>query len=103
MLHNDRTHNPLLVDVVKTFGTDTRAKMTIEECAELIVALNKYFFRGNIIKNQAIDKVASELADVEIMLEQMRIIFGNEIIDKHKEQKLKRLRRRLKAYNVKDK
>lgn len=48
---------------VKRFGIDYEINHTIEECAELIAALNQYR-RGRIAKA----KVIKEMADVRFML-----------------------------------
>ncbi|MCM1545214.1 MAG: helix-turn-helix domain-containing protein [Ruminococcus sp.] len=59
---------------VETYGVDSQLGMMIEECAELIQAINKYRRYGS---EDSILKLKLELADVEIMLKQMEIIFGN--------------------------
>ncbi|MBE9509346.1 MAG: hypothetical protein IMY71_00585 [Bacteroidetes bacterium] len=64
--------------------------MLVEECSELIQALQKFNHRhGNP------DNVVEELADVEIMCEQMRLIFNPVRIDEVKKLKLERLKKRL--------
>jgi len=72
------------------WGMDSQIDMMIEECAEAIHALQK-LKRDRI----SVDDVAFELADVEIMCGQMRVVFGDRIIDKCKKIKLKRLSCRL--------
>lgn len=75
-----------------------------EECAELIQAVNKYRrFRGSkntrdeIIastndSNMLIQNIAEEIADVDIMLEQMKIILNisTEAVEGIKEKKVNR-------------
>ena len=75
-----------------------------EECAELIQAVNKYRrFRGakntrdEIIasandSNMLIQNIAEEIADVDIMLEQMKVLLNlnPEAIEKIKEKKVNR-------------
>lgn len=84
---------------VETFGIEPQIDMCIEECAELIQALNKAK-RCGIIDSRAVASVCEEVADVEIMLGQMRHIFdtmhGLSGFDKHnvtvwKRYKLERL------------
>ena len=58
-------------DALDHFGEKAQAQQTMEECAELIVALNKAFNRGF---DQCLLNVAEEIADVEIMLEQLKKI-----------------------------
>lgn len=65
--------------------------MVFEEMSELQKELCKAL-RGSI--NQ--DNIAEEIADVEIMLEQMKLLFEVESqVDKFKEYKLERLEERL--------
>ena len=56
-----------LLDVIDFFGAEAQENLCIEECAELIQAINKKH-RG-ILHN-----IPEEIADVEIMLEQLKII-----------------------------
>lgn len=65
---------------VKKYGEIAQIDQATEEMAELIVALNKYkryinFHQGD--KEKILSNVAEERADVQIMLEQLNIIFGN--------------------------
>lgn len=60
---------------VAKFGTKNQIQKTIEELAELIQALCKYTFDTSNL--WAIDSVREEWADVEIMLGQLRVIFGD--------------------------
>lgn len=52
---------------IKKFGERAQEEMVIEECAELIQAISKKH-RGKE------HNIAEEIADVEIMLEQLKII-----------------------------
>lgn len=82
---------------LKTYGRESQVDMMIEEMSELTKALFKirrgesngaYFrYHGN---------VCEELADVEIMVEQMKILYGEKSVAEWKEAKLKRLATRLK-------
>ena len=56
------------------WGLDAQCDQTVEECAELIVALQKYSKRSP--KTATIEEVIDEIADVEIMLAQMRLALG---------------------------
>ncbi len=75
-----------------TWGIDNQVGMIIEQCAELIHAIKKWE-RGRASH----EDVISELADVEIMLEQARLIFDADSIDEVKQGKLKRLQYRLES------
>ena len=70
-----------------TFGFISQARQTQEECAELIVAIS-HRLRGRA----TLGSLASEVADVEIMIDQMRYFIGNDLVDRAKNEKLIRLR-----------
>ena len=69
---------------IKKWGINSQIEMMIEEMAELTVELC-HVIRGR----GCVGAVEEELADVEIMLEQMKILASS--IEKIKEEKLKRL------------
>lgn len=75
------------------WGNAAQINMAIEELSELIVKLAKSDRRNN---GATIDEVAEEIADVEIMMAQLRILFGDEIVEKAKQKKLARLEERVK-------
>jgi NTP pyrophosphatase (non-canonical NTP hydrolase) len=80
-------------DAVEEWGTTAQLDQTIEECAELITAINKWK-RRRITPEELMD----EVVDVGIMIEQMRIILNDEVAWKRiKEFKLDRVRKRLDA------
>ena len=57
--------------IIKTYGGDAQHVVAMEECAELIKAISKYLRTGDI---DDIDNLIEEIADVEIMLEQLKFI-----------------------------
>lgn len=61
------TEPQILKAAIKTFGERNQEEMAVEECAELIQAIN-HKHRGRE------HNIAEEIADVEIMLEQLKII-----------------------------
>ena len=76
---------------IDRWGCPAQVDMLVEECAELIVSVNKYRRSGDL-------SICEEMADVEIMLEQIRVILGVELsshIDEWKTNKLIRLEKRL--------
>lgn len=80
---------------VATWGEDAQAKMLLEEMAELQKEVCKAW-RGK--ENTA--EIAEEVADVEIMLEQIKLIFRiGDAVDVHRAAKLERLRLRLDDYD----
>ena len=74
------------------WGEASEIGMVVEECAELIVALQKYVYRTP--KPETLDNVIDEIADVEIMLASLRLILGvdDETLQNRMEEKLGRLR-----------
>ena len=73
---------------INTFGERQQMIKTIEECNELSTVLAQTFTKPNDVP---VGDILTEIADVEIMIQQLRIIFGNDEIDKYKDQKLNRL------------
>lgn len=71
------------------FGHPSQINKMIEECSELITSLCHHR-----ISRAADDEVCEELADVEIILGQMRIIFGADNVERMKQKKLDRLAER---------
>ena len=70
--------------------------MAVEECSELIVALQKQTNRTPT--PETLDNIIEEIADVEIMLAQMRLTFGisDEMLQKRINQKFVKLEKHLK-------
>lgn len=74
--------------------------MMIEECSELITVLAKYRRK---INGSSFVEITEEMADVEIMLEQMKVFFDNyNVVELEKEEKLKRLENLLKDEKEED-
>jgi NTP pyrophosphatase (non-canonical NTP hydrolase) len=73
------------------WGEAAQVGMAVEECAELIVALQKHINRTP--SPDTIDNIADEIADVEMMLAQMRLTFGisDEMMAKRIKQKFAKL------------
>lgn len=63
----------VFADAIDVYGEEFQIDMMIEECSELITTLQHYR-RGRVLK----DKVCEELADVQIMAQQLKMIFGSE-------------------------
>ena len=81
----------ILKKVINLFGAENQENMCIEECAELIQAINK---KHRELKHN----IPEEIADVEITLEQLKIInCCAEEVERIKQNKLQRLSERLGA------
>lgn len=72
---------------VKRFGVKPQFDQACEECAELILAISHFQRNKTDLKG-----IATEIADVEIMCAQLRVIIGEEIVNAEKAIKLSRLR-----------
>ena len=83
---------PIYLKAITHWGEQGQIDMAIEECAELIVALQH--MRRDRVNT---DAVASEIADVLIMCGQMRLLVGPKAVDAMFEEKLARLAGRLSA------
>lgn len=83
----------ILKDAIYKFGTIPQIDMAIEEFIELIQALCKYKRHGAC--RETLSAVKEEMADVNIMLDQLRLIFGDCMLQEDK--KLVRLKRLLSA------
>lgn len=80
-------------NAINIFGAKNQLRQTQEECAELIVAINKYFRSENAPEHYI--GLIEEIADVEIMIEQLKLIFDKESIRLMKNQKIERLEKLL--------
>ena len=78
-------NHDVLKRAIDKWGHCKQMNKAVEECAELIKAICKYDI-ANIIE---------ETADVLIMCEQIKMIVGEDKVNKMIENKLKRLVRRL--------
>lgn len=93
-LHREAILNRAIV----VFGEESQRRMGMEECAELIQALCKYERNPS---NATALNVVEEMVDVELMLEQLRVIFpqyaGNAGLIRRN--KLQRLADKLEKYH----
>jgi len=89
----------LIKKAVKTWENEHQVIMAIEELAELQKELTKYLCkRGDKVH------IAEEMADVEIMLAQLKIIFNDEKeMEAAKARKMEKLRRLLEDHDTKNK
>jgi NTP pyrophosphatase (non-canonical NTP hydrolase) len=69
------------LEIARFYGFDAQTNQLIEECAELIQAINKYkrqFLRGQPVRESGgktpRDMIVEEIADVEVMLCQIKYL-----------------------------
>lgn len=85
-------------EAIKKWGHHLQIIMVIEECAELQKQCTKILRLGDKPPHpRQLEFLAEEIADVEIMIEQLKVMFfdQNKIVDDFKDQKLKRLELRI--------
>ena len=88
----------LLNKAIDTYGIEEQLLQTVEECAELIQAINKWRRTKDLESTKdAVEHLAEEAADVIIMLEQIKIMVGEPKINWWIDFKLQRLAERLEA------
>lgn len=84
------TNSETFIEPLEHYGMFTQIVKCMEECGELIRALGKH-----LCEERGYENVVEELADVDIMLAQMRYIFGRAEVDRVRAQKLARLKMRM--------
>lgn len=86
------------------YGYEPQSRQLIEEMAELTQAINKAWRFGDDFDNLLVHKrnIAEEIADVTIMLEQMKYLlrFSDNYIEEIIEQKLYRQLKRIEKERV---
>jgi NTP pyrophosphatase (non-canonical NTP hydrolase) len=80
----------IILKALDHFGDKSQISKAIEEMAELTTELA----RQQNSKGMSIN-IIEEIADVAIMLEQLKYIFGEPLVSVHIERKLKRLEGRI--------
>ena len=85
-------------ETLKQWGMDAQINMAIEEMAELISALQHLRRQESWGHQATLSEVTEEIADVEIMMEQLKYMFdiNSLAIFEIKEKKLNRLKKLLK-------
>ncbi len=85
--------NKIYKQALDKWGKIPQIVMLFEEMAELQKELSK-----NLRGKDNIDSIAEEIADVEIMIEQMKLLFEIDLdVRKHKQFKLEKLEERLRG------
>lgn len=92
----------VLCDAIVTYGREAQTDMCIEECSELIKALLKYrrFPPEEWLSKKRLNTLKSiqeEIADVQIMIWQMDLMYGYGFTGDQIDKKIDRLRERIKA------
>jgi NTP pyrophosphatase (non-canonical NTP hydrolase) len=83
-------YEEVFIDAADFWTRDSQLAQAMEECGELIAAINHW--RRNRISSL---RLASEIADVEIMCATLRHMIGDVIVDDALQKKLDRLQWRM--------
>lgn len=94
MVPNDER---IMQQAIETYGVQAQCDVAIEEMAELTKAIVKIRrVADDYGKTQAaLDNLLEEIADVDIMIDQMKIMWGPKQVEEYRRKKLERLNRRL--------
>jgi NTP pyrophosphatase (non-canonical NTP hydrolase) len=80
----------LLKKAIITWGVESQLDQAVEEFCELITAILHH-------KRGRASNIAEECADASIMLDQIKIMVGDNLVEQFKHQKLQRLAVRLES------
>ncbi|MCD8356273.1 MAG: hypothetical protein LUE11_06850 [Clostridia bacterium] len=81
---------------IDTYGVQAQCDVAIEEMAELTKALLKIRRADDhTAQMAALDNIIEEIADVSIMVDQLKIMWGPKYVEEARYQKLRRLDGRL--------
>lgn len=92
----------IMQKAIDTYGAENQCLKVVEEMSELTKALMKVRFvkKGGVQYDILLDSIAEEMADVEIMLEQLHMIYQNDNkVNEYRQKKIERLERRLNGHN----
>ena len=87
----------IMRQAIETYGVQSQCDVAIEEMAELTKAIVKIRrVADDYGKTQAaLDNLLEEIADVDIMIDQLKIMCGPKQVEEYRKKKLERLERRL--------
>lgn len=95
---DERERRDIMLRAIRCYGETAQIDMAVEEMAELTKALCKVKRAApGATTTAAIANVIEEIADVQIMLDQLRLIFARST-DEVEEDKLRRLLSRLNSW-----
>lgn len=94
----------VFIDAVKIYGEVNQLEQVQEELSELLLAISKYkrtlrTKQGEEYTTVAREQMEREVADVIIMMTQMKLLFDNHNIQDTIAEKLERQRQRMAAKN----
>lgn len=97
---SDRTSRDerIMRQAIETYGVQAQCDVAIEEMAELTKAIMKIRRVADDYEKTpaALDNLLEEIADMDIMIDQLKIMWGPKQVEEYRRKKLERLERRLK-------
>ena len=90
-----KSEREIFLKAIDVFGSGNQVIMVMEEMNELGKELCKTFRESGA----PIDNICEEIADVEIMLDQLKLIVGEKNVTYYRKKKIKRLKERLDTYD----
>lgn len=89
----------VMQEAICVYGYSNQVAKFVEEAGECIASVMRFQTKPNEV-NQ--DKMCEELADLGIMVEQMKIMFDKGGIQEHWDRKIVRLEERLRCINYEE-
>lgn len=86
---------PIYKKLIYKYGNIFQVIVAIEELSELQKELTKFLRDSLALRERSFDSISEEMADVEIILEELKLIFDNEdSVKSFKKIKLERILKR---------
>ena len=85
----------ILQQTIDKWGAENQTEMIIEECSELILALQKMKRSKKQNSEKILMDVCDEIADVIIMTKTAELLFDKELIEERVEFKMNRIKNKL--------
>ncbi|MGO5112241.1 hypothetical protein ACTQ3M_05085 [Oscillospiraceae bacterium LCP25S3_E10] len=86
-------NNQKCLKILQHYGVSSQLRKLAEECGEAVQAALKYDYKANEVTKQAL---ITEIADLEIMVQQIKFVVGYEKVNKEIDFKLNRQLERIK-------
>ena len=80
---------------IDLWGEDAHIKMCIEEMSELTKELCKNWRKAKRNTPEQIDHICEEIADVQNMIDQMQLVFGEKKVEEYRQMKKTRTEKKL--------
>ena len=80
---------------IDVWGEDAQIKMCIEEMSELTKELCKNWRKAKRNTPEQIDYICEEIADVQNMIDQMQLVFGEKKVEEYRQMKKTRTEKKL--------